>query len=429
MATSNPPARTSSNPASVASEERNELSSSDATHEGRRIYILGTGSIGKFVAHSLHNRPSPPAITLLFHKPSYLHDFKKVENGSMLNITTHGHPSLAGPFTSELVVPERVPNFQGTMPRDQLVDRRRIERRYTDAISDAPIGHLVITTKAHQTVKSLLPLKHRLTKDSTLLFLQNGCGTVDEVNRYVFPDPHERPHYLAGINSHGVHATGPASAVHAGHGVIYIGLVSEDSMRRSSRPSGKSGRDSNVEASLPATARYLLRSFTHLPILAALPVPSSTLTLHQLDKLAVNCVVNPLTVLLDAQNGAILHNQYLSRTMRLLLFEISAIFRRLPEVQDIPNIDVRFSPDRLEDLVLGVARKTGENISSMLQDVRRGVETEIDYLNGWVVRRGESVGVKAVVNYSMVTLVKGKQGMISREMDGYMPFEGGRNRL
>ena len=246
----------------------------------------------------------------------------------------------------------------------------------------------------------------------------------------VFPDSKQRPHYLIGINSHGVHATGPTSAVHAGHGVIYIGYIGRNSPGRSYllHPNQSVDGNGSSDTVVPDCAKYLLRNFTRLPILAALPVPSSTLTFHQLDKLAVNCVVNPMTVLLDAQNGAILHNHALTRTMRLLLFEISAIFRRLPEVRGIPNVDIRFSPDRLEDLAVSVASKTSENISSMLQDVRRGVETEIEYMNGWVVRRGESVGVKAVVNYSMVTMVKGKQNMISREVEGYMPFEGGRNR-
>ncbi|KAL9054977.1 MAG: hypothetical protein Q9162_003832 [Coniocarpon cinnabarinum] len=379
----------------------------DRTESAKTIYILGTGSIGKFVAHSLMSSPAPPPVTLLFHKSSYLYDFRKPENRSMLHITTHGTPNATGPFASELVLPERKPDRHGMTNLLDLTSRRQTEKRFPDATSDVVIEHLVITTKAHQTVKSLLPLRHRLTRDSTLLFLQNGCGTVEEVNRYVFPYPEDRPNYLVGINSHGVHGTGATSAVHAGHGVIYMGFLPRDHWTPENQSNASSPRAGAADGDkhLPETARYLLRSFTHLPVLAAMTVPPSTLILHQLDKLAVNCVVNPLTVLLDAPNGSILKNSNISRNMRLLLFEISAIFRRLPEVQGLPNVDVRFSPDRLEDLVVGVANKTSANISSMLQDVRRGAETEIEYLNGWVVRRGESVGVKAVVNYSMVTLL------------------------
>ena len=349
----------------------------------------------------------------------------------MLNVTIHGSPSTTGPFDPELALPERKPDWRGTKPSANLLDRSQVEVKYSDYISNAPINHLIVTTKAHQTVKSLLPLKHRLSRDSTIVFLQNGCGTVEEVNDAVFPHVLERPNYMIGINSHGIYATGPSSAVHAGHGVIYLGILPRDDQEPPKRPRFRklSIEDEGDEVEFVETSRYLLHSLTHLPILAAVPVPPSTLVLHQFDKLAVNCVVNPLTVLLDAPNGSILQNHQLSRTMRLLLFEISAIFRRLPEVEGIPNIDLRFSPDRLEHLVVNVAQKTSQNISSMLQDVRRGVETEIDYLNGWVVRRGESVGVKAVVNYSMVGLIKGKQNMISREVDGYMPFEGGRGRL
>ena len=404
----------------------NKLSIRERSEIEERIHVLGTGSIGKFVAHAIQKHTSPPPITLLFHKPSYLNQFNNEENNSRLSVTSYGTPTTAGPLDSELVLPARKRNWRGSKGQAELLDREDTERRFGNRPSDTPIKHLIVTVKAHQTVKSLLPLKSRLTKDSSILFLQNGCGIVEEVNEQVFPDPAERPAYLLGINSHGVHATGTSTVVHAGHGVIYLGILPREGDQTldpaSSQNDGMSEKYNNRQFS--ETSRHLLRSLTRLPVLAALPVPPSSLTLYQLDKLAVNCVINPLTVLLDAPNGSLLHNHNLSRTMRLLLFEISAIFRRLPEVQGIPNIDLRFSPDRLEDLCLGTARKTGDNISSMLQDVRRGAETEIDYLNGWVVRRGESLGVKAVVNYSMVSLVRGKQAMVSREVEGYVPHEG-----
>ena len=391
-----------------------------------RVYVLGTGSIGKFIAHSIYNHPNPPPVTLLFHKPLYLLDFKKPENGSQLTVTTHGAPEQSGPFDYELVLPVRKRNWRGSKDTQQLMDRNDVEKRFGDYVSDAPIRNLIVTTKAQQTVKSLRPLKHRLGKDSTILFLQNGCGTIDEVNKNVFPDPLDRPHYMLGINSHGVTATGPTTATHAGHGVIYLGILPRDGANGSRVLTSESSRSKSQlnDVEFSNTSIYLLRCLARLPILSVFPVPPSALTLYQLDKLAVNCVVNPLTVLLDAPNGSLLNNHHLSRTMRLLLFEISAIFRRLPEVEGLPNIDVRFGPDRLEDLVISVARKTSGNISSMLQDVRRGTETEIDYLNGYVVRRGEELGVKAVVNYSMVTLVKGKQSMVSREVEGWIPHEG-----
>lgn len=159
-------------------------------------------------------------------------------------------------------------------------------------------------------------------------------------------------------------------------------------------------------------------------MLAATAFSPPDLLQMQLEKLAVNCVINPLTVLLDARNGAILYNYALTRTMRLLLAEISLVFRSLPELQYIPNVNSRFDPGRLETLVVSVAQRTKDNISSMLADVRAGRNTEIDFINGWVVKRGEEVGVRCTLNYAVGMLVRGKAQMISLEKGEGVPFVG-----
>jgi 2-dehydropantoate 2-reductase len=119
--------------------------------------------------------------------------------------------------------------------------------------------------------------------------------------------------------------------------------------------------------------------------------------------------------MLDAPNGSILYNFAITRTMRLLLAEISLVIRSLPELRGLPNIQDRFSPERLETLIVSIADKTGKNISSMLADVRAGRKTEVRYINGYIVRRGEEMGMQCVCNYMMMQLVEGKVNMIQRE--------------
>ena len=54
-----------------------------------------------------------------------------------------------------------------------------------------------------------------------------------------------------------------------------------------------------------------------------------------------------------------------------------------------------------------VAEATGENSSSMLQDVMKGRRTEIDAINGTIVQLGREHGVATPVNETVVALVKG----------------------
>ena len=442
-------------------------SSQDPSQSG--IYILGTGSIGKFLAHALHSVPDPPPTALLFHRPSFLRDLpvaprsskREAEDAHFLRlgmrpsfkprhceikITTSGQTETRGPFNAELVLPERRDVARGA--RQPLPRMEETEEKFADMICDTPIECLVVCVKAHQTVSALRSVKHRLTRDSTVLFLQNGMGTIEEVDEKVWPEEEEarRPHYMVGVNSHGVHATGPFSATHAGKGVIYLGLPPRTPSHLylpSSSPEPEIKRETE-SATLPPTARHLLHSLTRVPLLAATPLSPTALHLAQLEKLAVNCVINPLTVLLDARNGDLLHNYSLTRVMRLLLAEISLVFANLPELRGVPSVKSRFAVERLEALAVSVAGKTAGNISSMLQDVRRGVRTEVDFLNGYVVRRAEeglrrrresgrdaageedvrsARAFSPVMNYMVMNLVKGKQNMISREVDSYSPFE------
>jgi 2-dehydropantoate 2-reductase len=168
--------------------------------------------------------------------------------------------------------------------------------------------------------------------------------------------------------------------------------------------------------------RHLLRTLLRTPIFCATAFSPSDLLQMQLEKLAVNCIVNPLTVTLDARNGSILYNYSLTRVMRLLLSEISLVIRSLPELQYIPNVEQRFDPGRLETLVVGVANKTRDNISSMLADVRAGRQTEVEYINGWIVKKGEEQGVKCVTNYMLMHQVIGKARMVSVELGEGVPF-------
>ena len=245
---------------------------------------------------------------------------------------------------------------------------------------------------------------HRLTPQSTILFLQNGMGMIDEVNREIFPSEKDRPYYMVGILSHGLYNKGPFDIIHAGEGTIALGLSSE-------------------EKQYPASARYLLRTMTRTPVFVAVGFNPIDLLQHQLDKLAVNAVVNPLTTILDCLNGELLNNSFVTRVMRLLLAEISVVFRSLPELKNVPNVNMRFDTARLESMVVRVIKLTGLNQSSMLQDIRKGRQTEIEYINGYIVKRGEELGIHCVTNYTIMQIVRAKDRMNQQELGRTVPLQ------
>jgi 2-dehydropantoate 2-reductase len=64
-------------------------------------------------------------------------------------------------------------------------------------------------------------------------------------------------------------------------------------------------------------------------------------------------------------------------------------------------------------MVLRFAEDNGHVYSSTARDIVRGARTEIDALNGFVVRRGASVGVPTPVNQALVALVKLREAQIA----------------
>lgn len=113
-------------------------------------------------------------------------------------------------------------------------------------------------------------------------------------------------------------------------------------------------------------------------------------------KLAVNAAINPVTALLNAPNGVVAENQWARELAMGLASEVGAVAK---------SVGVELPGDPGEE-ALRVAENTRQNVSSMLQDIRRGRRTEIDYINGAVVAIGERRGVPTPLNKAVYFLVK-----------------------
>jgi 2-dehydropantoate 2-reductase len=117
-------------------------------------------------------------------------------------------------------------------------------------------------------------------------------------------------------------------------------------------------------------------------------------------KLAANCAINALTALHGVTNGALLENAGLRRTLEEAAREVGAVAAAR---------GVRLERDPAHAAV-EVSRATASNRSSMLQDLTRGAQTEIDALNGAVAAEGRRLGVATPVNERLFRLVRAREG-------------------
>lgn len=111
------------------------------------IHILGLGNLGKLVAHALTSSyPALPQVTLLLHRLELFAQWDKA--GHFIDIVTK---RVSDPWAG----------FQ-------------IEQTFGK--ESGLIKHLIVATKTYATIPALKSLRHRLSNESTILFLQNAMG-------------------------------------------------------------------------------------------------------------------------------------------------------------------------------------------------------------------------------------------------------------
>lgn len=137
----------------------------------------------------------------------------------------------------------------------------------------------------------------------------------------------------------------------------------------------------------------------------------------QLLKLVVNAIINPLTVIFNCKNGQLIDEPPRVTLMKLLATETGTVVRALLQAsrQDITC----FSDDKLVDLVMTVAEKTGQNTSSMLQDIQAGRQTEVDYINGYLTTQAKRLGLPCPNNTALTEMVKQRHVIDNGSMHRY----------
>lgn len=101
-------------------------------------------------------------------------------------------------------------------------------------------------------------------------------------------------------------------------------------------------------------------------------------------KLAINAVINPITAVERLPNGALAEDGWAG--------EVDALG---DEIQAIASACDHPLPSDLADRIRAVARTTADNHSSMRVDVEAGRPTEIEFINGFLIRMAFEADIKA----------------------------------
>ncbi|MHA1223991.1 MAG: ketopantoate reductase family protein [Candidatus Heimdallarchaeaceae archaeon] len=112
-------------------------------------------------------------------------------------------------------------------------------------------------------------------------------------------------------------------------------------------------------------------------------------------KIIANSSINPLGAITKLRNGEIIKDKQLLRIIGNIIDEILLVIKN----------EIRIPYSEVFNYVLDIAKETAENKCSMLQDRERGVRTEIDFLNGEIIRIAKHKNIAVPINEGIVSIV------------------------
>lgn len=205
-------------------------------------------------------------------------------------------------------------------------------------------------------------------ENTVVLTLQNGLGNIEKIKEVV-----NEKQIISGTTSHGANVMGPGRIRHAGHGETVIG---------------------ELNGMITDRIQKIAKLFNDAK-LGPVKISENVIGLIW-DKLMANLGINAITALTGLKNGQILDYP----EAEWIAVEAVKEGQRVAEAMGI-KLNVEDPVEHFKE----VARNTGANISSMLSDVLNKRKTEIDNINGAIVRLGQQYGVDTHVNNLLTKMV------------------------
>ena len=228
-----------------------------------------------------------------------------------------------------------------------------------DAVRGADL--VLFSVKSNDTEAAGKAFAAHLGPDTAIVTLQNGVDNAERLANTLGREVIAAVVYVA------VEMAGPGHVRHHGRGELVI---------------GRGKRSEEIVAAFGA---------------AGVPVEISNNVAGALwAKLIVNSAYNALSAITQLPYGRLVQGAGVPEVMRDVVDECLAVARAC-------GVQV---PGDMHDTVRRIAQTMPAQFSSTAQDLARRKKTEIEHLNGFVVRKGEAHGVPTPVNRLLLALVK-----------------------
>jgi len=231
-----------------------------------------------------------------------------------------------------------------------------------------PCDLVILCVKSYSTEDACKDIKDLVSEKTFILTLQNGIGNVQVLDDYFGPE-----RVIAGVTNHGATLLGQGHVRHAGKGDTIIGMSKGKTL-----------------GPIKDAAAILTKCGLETKI-------SKDIDSIIWSKLVINVGINALTGITRLKNGMLIKHIGARDILRNAVQEAVKIIKRKR---------IKLSYDDPIQKVESVCKSTTANVSSMLQDILNSKRTEIDYINGAIMRQGKALGIPTPVNEVLTNLIK-----------------------
>lgn len=272
----------------------------------------------------------------------------------------------------------RLMEVDGNEAQTVETDAAGFEAYSTIINKGSPPDWILLAVKQKDIGSTLLAaIRARMGPNTRLCCLQNGLGHLEQLDQVA------KGRLFAAVTTEGARRTGQSQVLHTGRGITRIGAVQQ----------GRAPEDKKHEEWGGGLAALLNE--------AGLPaVVSNSIYQDAWEKLIINSVINPVTAILEVANGELLNSPDALTLMEDLYREA---------VQLACSSEVHIGSGLWERL-LGVCMATARNESSMLQDIKAGRETELEWITGYLLKKAAEANLKLPSHEAIYRLVKAKSG-------------------
>jgi 2-dehydropantoate 2-reductase len=227
---------------------------------------------------------------------------------------------------------------------------------------------IFICARSYNTENVLKGIKDLMGENTYVISLQDGLGNLQLISEYVDSDK-----IIGGVTSQLVNLSDEGHVKHGGKGGTIIG-----------QDNGKVLSGIRLISSVLNKANFPTKI-------------SKDINSVIWSNLIINVGISALGAITSLKNGFLVKNEYTREIMRRTVSEAVKVAKRKR---------VKLIYDDPIQKVEAVCRATANNVSSMLEDILNYRQTEIDFINGAIVRQGKSLNIKTPTNEMLAELVK-----------------------